>query len=119
MPTGTTMLVDFEIHGIQFTALNGGSQFTPDEAISFQILCEDQAEIDRYWDALVDGGEEKHCGWLKDRFCVSWQNFPESMYGFITGGGPARIQIGGASWRERVGKYGSLPGGAESMTKKN
>ena len=55
---GTTMLVDFEIEGLQFTALNGGPQFTPDEAVSFQILCEDQAEIDRYWDALVDGGEE-------------------------------------------------------------
>src|SRR3546814_18463544 len=73
MPTGTTMLVDFEIHGIQFTALNGGSQFPPDEAISFQILCEDQAEIDRYWDALVDGGEEQPRGWVKDRFCVSWE----------------------------------------------
>src|SRR3546814_13088092 len=91
MPVGTTMLVDFEIHGIQFTALNGGSQFTPDEAISFQILCEDQAEIARYWDALVDGGEEQPCGGLKDRLGVSWQSFPEAMYGFPTRGDPARI----------------------------
>ncbi|HEY9566230.1 MAG TPA: VOC family protein [Nocardioides sp.] len=104
MPVGTTMLVDFEIHGIQFTALNGGSQFTPDEAISFQILCEDQAEIDRYWDALVDGGEEQPCGWLKDRFGVSWQIFPESMYGFLTEGDPARIQRASAAVMSTFGK---------------
>lgn len=73
---GSVLLVDFEIEGIQFTALNGGPEFTPDEAISFQILCEDQAEIDRFWDALVEGGVEQPCGWLKDRFGLSWQVVP-------------------------------------------
>lgn len=76
---GTTMLVDFELEGIQFTALNGGPIFTPDEAISFQVICEDQAEVDRYWDALADGGEAQPCGWLKDRFGVSWQVVPEEL----------------------------------------
>ena len=71
-PAGTVLTASFELEGLPFTALNGGPQFTPDEAVSFQILCQDQAEIDRYWDALVDGGEEQPCGWLRDRFHVSW-----------------------------------------------
>jgi predicted 3-demethylubiquinone-9 3-methyltransferase (glyoxalase superfamily) len=67
-PEGSVMAVDFELDGQRFTALNGGPQFTFSEAISFQIRCEDQEEVDRYWNALTDGGEEGPCGWLKDRF---------------------------------------------------
>ena len=101
---GTTMLVDFEIEGLQFTALNGGPMFTPDEAVSFQILCEDQAEIDRYWDALVDGGEEAPCGWLRDRFHVSWQIFPTSLYDLLSEGDPARIERATACVMSTFGK---------------
>ena len=101
---GSTMLVDFEIEGIQFTALNGGPQFTPDEAVSFQILCKDQAEIDRYWDALVDGGEEQPCGWLRDRFHVSWQIFPTSLYDLLADGDPARIERATAAVMSTFGK---------------
>ncbi len=75
------LTVSFEINGQPFIALNGGPQFTFDEAISFEILCKDQAEVDRYWDALTgDGGEESQCGWVKDRFGVSWQVVPERLY---------------------------------------
>jgi predicted 3-demethylubiquinone-9 3-methyltransferase (glyoxalase superfamily) len=86
---GDVLLVDFVLEGLQFTALNGGPQFTFSEAISFQLLCEDQAEIDRYWDALVD--EEQPCGWLKDRFGVSWQIAPTSMYEVMDSGDPDLI----------------------------
>lgn len=101
---GTTMLVDFELEGIQFTGLNGGPQFTPDEAISFQVLCQDQAEIDRYWDALVDGGSEQPCGWLKDRFGVSWQVFPTSLYDLLSDGDPDRIERATAAVLSTFGK---------------
>ncbi|MDT7549038.1 MAG: hypothetical protein QOE84_1432, partial [Actinomycetota bacterium] len=65
--------------GQRFVGINGGPQFTFDEAVSFQITCEDQAEVDYFWDRLVDGGEESQCGWLKDRFGVSWQVVPGGM----------------------------------------
>jgi predicted 3-demethylubiquinone-9 3-methyltransferase (glyoxalase superfamily) len=84
--------------------LNGGPQFTPDEAISFQVLCQDQAEIDRYWDALVDGGSEQPCGWLKDRFGVSWQVFPTSLYGLLSEGDPDRIERATAAVLSTFGK---------------
>ena len=80
-PEGAVLTVSFEINGQPFIALNGGPQFTFDEAISFEILCKDQAEVDRYWGALTgDGGEESQCGWVKDRFGVSWQVVPERLY---------------------------------------
>ena len=79
-PTGSVLTVDFELDGNRFTAINGGPQFTFDEAVSFLIECEDQAEIDRYWEALLaDGGEASQCGWLKDRFGLSWQVVPKGM----------------------------------------
>jgi predicted 3-demethylubiquinone-9 3-methyltransferase (glyoxalase superfamily) len=78
-PTGSTMLVEFELDGQRFVGINGGPQFTFDEAISFEISCEDQAEVDYYWDRLTEGGEESQCGWLKDQFGVSWQVVPEGM----------------------------------------
>jgi predicted 3-demethylubiquinone-9 3-methyltransferase (glyoxalase superfamily) len=76
---GSVMVVSFEINGQRFTALNGGPQFRFSEAISFQLPCDSQEEVDRYWDLLTDGGEEGPCGWLKDRFGVSWQVFPKRL----------------------------------------
>jgi predicted 3-demethylubiquinone-9 3-methyltransferase (glyoxalase superfamily) len=74
------MTVDFVLNGSKFVALNGGPEFRFNESISFQVPCEDQAEIDRYWNALTEGGgEESMCGWLKDRFGVSWQVVPTRL----------------------------------------
>ena len=89
---GMVMTVVFEIDGQQFTALNGGPEFTFDEAISFQIDCATQDEVDRLWDALSDGGEEGPCGWLKDRFGVSWQVIPAALPRLLADPDPARAQ---------------------------
>jgi predicted 3-demethylubiquinone-9 3-methyltransferase (glyoxalase superfamily) len=78
-PAGTVMTVEFELDGQRFVAINGGPQFTFSEAISLMITCKDQEEIDYYWDALTEGGEEGPCGWLKDRYGLSWQVVPEGM----------------------------------------
>jgi predicted 3-demethylubiquinone-9 3-methyltransferase (glyoxalase superfamily) len=79
-PEGSVLTVDFELAGQPYIALNGGPDFTFNEAISLSIECEDQAEVDRYWEALTaDGGEPSVCGWLKDRFGVSWQVVPKIM----------------------------------------
>ncbi|HZV70390.1 MAG TPA: VOC family protein [Saprospiraceae bacterium] len=76
MPEGTVMTVDFNLNGQPYTALNGGPVFTFNEAISLQVICDTQEEIDYYWDKLTEGGEEIQCGWLKDKFGVSWQVTP-------------------------------------------
>jgi predicted 3-demethylubiquinone-9 3-methyltransferase (glyoxalase superfamily) len=80
-PAGSVLTVDFELDGQPFTALNGGPAFTFNEAVSLQVFCETQEEIDRYWDALGAGGDPKAqvCGWLKDRWGVSWQVVPTGM----------------------------------------
>jgi predicted 3-demethylubiquinone-9 3-methyltransferase (glyoxalase superfamily) len=78
-PEGTVMTVTFELDGQSFVALNGGPEFTFNEAISFQVGCETQAEVDEYWSRLSEGGEEGPCGWLKDRFGVSWQIIPRVL----------------------------------------
>jgi predicted 3-demethylubiquinone-9 3-methyltransferase (glyoxalase superfamily) len=78
-PAGTVMTVDFELNGQRFTGINGGPQFTFDEAVSFQISCADQDEVDYYWDKLTEGGSEGQCGWLKDKFGLSWQVVPTGM----------------------------------------
>ena len=75
-PAGSVLTVEFEIEGVKFLALNGGPQFKFDEAVSFQVLCETQAEIDYFWSKLSQGGEEGPCGWLKDKFGLSWQVVP-------------------------------------------
>ncbi|MFF1916704.1 VOC family protein [Streptomyces sp. NPDC058239] len=82
-PAGSAMAVEFEINGQKFVGLNGGPQFTFNESISFQIRCSDQDEVDRYWSRLTDGGEEGPCGWLKDRYGVSWQVVPEVLIDLI------------------------------------
>src|SRR3954451_19976932 len=76
---GTVMTVVFEIKGQRYVALNGGPQFTFDEAISLQVHCDSQEEVDEYWERLSEGGEEGPCGWLKDRFGLSWQGVPKGM----------------------------------------
>jgi predicted 3-demethylubiquinone-9 3-methyltransferase (glyoxalase superfamily) len=78
-PAGTVMTVNFELDGQSFLALNGGPEFTFSEAISFQVSCETQEEVDEYWSRLSDGGEEGPCGWLKDRFGLSWQIVPTAL----------------------------------------
>jgi predicted 3-demethylubiquinone-9 3-methyltransferase (glyoxalase superfamily) len=78
-PEGMVLTVVFELDGQEFIALNGGPEFTFDEAISFQVNCESQEEIDRFWSLLSDGGQEGPCGWLKDRFGVSWQIVPRQL----------------------------------------
>jgi predicted 3-demethylubiquinone-9 3-methyltransferase (glyoxalase superfamily) len=76
---GTVLTVDFVLDGQPFTAINGGPQFTFDEAVSFLIECADQGEVDFYWEKLTEGGEESQCGWLKDRYGLSWQVVPAGM----------------------------------------
>jgi predicted 3-demethylubiquinone-9 3-methyltransferase (glyoxalase superfamily) len=86
---GDVLLVSFTISGQPFTALNGGPQFPFTEVVSFEIDCADQAEVDRYWDALVaGGGEHGPCGWLKDRFGVSWQVIPRQIGDYLGGADP-------------------------------
>ena len=75
-PEGTVLTASFELFGQNFVALNGGPQFKFTEAVSFVVNCESQAEVDYYWEALSEGGEESRCGWLKDRFGLSWQVVP-------------------------------------------
>ena len=78
-PEGEVMTVDFSLDGQRYVGLNGGPQFPFTEAISFQIHCADQDEVDHYWTRLAEGGEEGPCGWLKDRFGVSWQVVPARL----------------------------------------
>lgn len=88
---GTALTVEFELDGQPFVALNGGPQFTFSEAISFQIPCADQAEVDRYWDALTaDGGQESDCGWVKDKFGLSWQVIPTRLPELLSDPDPER-----------------------------
>ena len=83
-PAGTVLTVEFVLDGQEFTAINGGPEFTFDEAVSFAINCAGQAEIDYYWDKLTEGGEESQCGWLKDKYGLSWQVVPEGMAEILT-----------------------------------
>ena len=89
---GTVMTVAFEINGQQFTAINGGPQFTFSEAISFVVSCETQAEIDTLWGKLSAGGKESRCGWLKDRYGLSWQLVPTVLPELLGDKDSARAQ---------------------------
>ena len=84
-PEGTVMTVEFELDGQKFTALNGGPVFKFNEAISFQVYCETQAEVDYFWEKLSEGGDEKaqQCGWLKDKYGLSWQVVPSVLIEMI------------------------------------
>lgn len=87
---GSVMVVEFEIEGQTFTALNGGPQFKFSEAISLQVMCESQAEIDHFWSKLSEGGREGVCGWLKDKFGLSWQVVPAVLPQITTGADSAK-----------------------------
>ena len=89
-PAGTVMTVEFELDGDRFVGINGGPEFTFSEAISLQITCSAQEEIDYYWDKLTDGGEEGPCGWCKDRYGLSWQVVPEGMDALFSDPDPER-----------------------------
>jgi predicted 3-demethylubiquinone-9 3-methyltransferase (glyoxalase superfamily) len=91
-PAGTTMLVEFVLDGTRFMGINGGPEFTFDEAVSFQIDCADQEEVDYYWDRLSDGGATGPCGWLKDRFGLSWQVVPTGMEQLFADPDPERAR---------------------------
>jgi predicted 3-demethylubiquinone-9 3-methyltransferase (glyoxalase superfamily) len=78
-PAGSVLTASFELEGLQFTALNGGPHFKFNEAISFHVACESQAEVDYFWDGLGAGGQIQQCGWLKDKFGVSWQIVPTAL----------------------------------------
>lgn len=88
MPEGTVMTVSFELDGQKFTAMNAGPIFKFNESISFMVSCSSQEEVDKYWDALTaDGGQESQCGWLKDKFGLSWQITPTRLMELMSKGG--------------------------------
>ena len=90
---GTVLVVEFTLAGQGFMALNGGMKMEYTHAVSFMIDCADQAEVDRLWDALLaDGGKAEHCGWLKDRYGVSWQIVPKALMKYIGGSDSAGVQ---------------------------
>lgn len=91
-PAGTVLTVDFTLDGQEHTAINGGPDFTFDEAISLLVNCADQDEVDYYWTKLSEGGEEVQCGWLKDRFGLSWQICPVGMADLLNDPDQARSQ---------------------------
>ena len=84
MPEGTAMVVNFELFGQSFLAMNGGPQHQFSPAISYVVSCENQEEIDRYWDGLADGGTTQRCGWLQDRYGMSWQIVPHNIGSLMT-----------------------------------
>jgi predicted 3-demethylubiquinone-9 3-methyltransferase (glyoxalase superfamily) len=93
MPAGTALTVSFQLEGLEFTALNGGPAFTFNEAVSFQVSCESQGEVDRLWNTLTsDGGEEGNCGWLKDKYGLSWQIIPTELPTLLSDPDPGRAQ---------------------------
>jgi predicted 3-demethylubiquinone-9 3-methyltransferase (glyoxalase superfamily) len=91
-PAGMVLAVEFTLAGKKFSGLNGGPQFPFTEAVSFQIACDDQAEVDRLWAALSDGGSPGRCGWLKDRWGLSWQVVPARLFQLLTDADPNRAR---------------------------
>lgn len=91
-PDGSAMTVEFEIEGRQFMGLNGRPGFAFNEAVSLVVNCESQEEVDRYWEALLVGGQASQCGWLKDRFGLSWQIVPTALSGLLSGPDPVGSQ---------------------------
>jgi predicted 3-demethylubiquinone-9 3-methyltransferase (glyoxalase superfamily) len=84
MPAGTVMTVEFELAGQRYVAMNGGPEFTFNEAVSLSVACEDQEEVDYFWSRLGEGGEEGPCGWLKDKYGLSWQITPRVLTEMMT-----------------------------------
>ena len=98
LPDGAALTVEAELDGARFLALNGGPQFPPSEAVSFVVPCADQGEVDHYWGLLVEGGQPSQCGWLKDRFGVSWQVVPTELHALLadpaTGAAASAVMMG-------------------------
>ena len=90
-PKDSVMTVDFELEGVRYTALNGGPQFKFNEAMSLVVHCQNQEEVDYYWDKLSEGGQTIECGWLKDKFGVAWQIVPEILLDLITDSDRAKV----------------------------
>jgi len=90
LPEGTVLTVEFELDGQKYVALNGGPEFKFNESVSFVVPCESQAEVDEMWDKLVAGGEPSACGWLKDRYGLSWQVVPTELLKLLDDPDPAR-----------------------------
>lgn len=103
-PAGSVLTVEFVANGQRFVALNGGPMFTFTEAVSFQILCADQDEIDYYWNSLTEGGEPGPCGWLKDRFGLSWQVVPAELVDMISDPDPQKVARATAAFMA-MGKF--------------
>ena len=101
-PTGGVFTVQFWLDGLELTALNGGPHFAFNEAVSFVVHCETQKEVDYYWDALVAGGAPSQCGWLKDRFGLSWQIVPTALPELLGDPDPARAQRATAAMMKMV-----------------
>ena len=99
---GLVLTVDFVLDGREFTAINGGPEFPFTEAVSFEIRCKDQAEVDHYWEKLGAGGQEIQCGWLKDRYGLAWQVVPEGMLEILNGGDEARANRAMAAMMQMV-----------------
>jgi predicted 3-demethylubiquinone-9 3-methyltransferase (glyoxalase superfamily) len=91
-PKGSVMTIAFNLDGLSFTALNGGPMFKFTEAISLVVHCETQAEVDHYWDKLSAGGQQVQCGWLKDRYGLSWQIVPDALIELVQDKDPAKSQ---------------------------
>jgi predicted 3-demethylubiquinone-9 3-methyltransferase (glyoxalase superfamily) len=91
-PAGMVMTVEFELEGQRFVGINGGPEFKFDEAVSFQVDCETQQDVDYYWERLSTGGEEGPCGWLKDKYGLSWQVVPSGMEELFTDPDPERAK---------------------------
>ncbi|GAB3400999.1 VOC family protein [Massilia agilis] len=89
---GSVMTVAFELDGQQFTALNGGPAFKFTEAVSMQVCCDTQDEVDHYWNRLSEGGEERECGWLKDRYGMFWQIVPRVLMDTLVEAEPAKVE---------------------------
>jgi predicted 3-demethylubiquinone-9 3-methyltransferase (glyoxalase superfamily) len=91
-PEGSVMIAEFELEGLRFTALNGGPRFKFNESVSFVVHCDSQAEVDELWEKLSAGGQTSQCGWLKDRFGLSWQIVPTVLPRLLADPDPARSQ---------------------------
>ena len=91
-PKGSVMTVSFELDGQEFTALNGGPQFAFTEALSFVVHCDTQQDVDYYWDKLTAGGQESQCGWLKDKYGLSWQIVPKALPRLLQQTDPKKAQ---------------------------
>jgi len=91
-PKGTVMVASFELEGQRFTALNGGPRFNFTEAVSFAVNCETQEEVDELWNRLAEGGQTQQCGWLKDKFGVSWQIIPSALPELMSDRDPERVR---------------------------